>query len=444
MVSRGATTPGVPAGSGMDEAEGDPWWAQVSCAPDAVDIRRLTKFKAEQEQRLQTMRARVDRLAAQDQRLCKDVTSIHRMSLKVQETQMHKRKLQAERERVEQELLTREQSLRRQAEEQRCRQAAVRGLPKQVKLEENRAAAEQVRQDSHRLLCALHQVRERTQRNKQMHVQLQRHQRKQRRLRRELEQGQLEERRQANLTAEYEQLRDDLMVVEQAVAVLEEQEVKAVLRLQNSQSVHASAIASLQSAKAFDDEPLAPAKYYDDHVLEDELEHRSQLVSPCPSAAPKAAGVAATSRSSRSWPPTLSSSRCSGPDIYPISSPEVNFGLNQIAEEEEGMDESSGSLSSPVARAVEESLRDIGLEEFRKQLGLQDLCKESSPQEFCKDSSPRAARYLYGSECGDRPGIGSPQPYRTCKGLPRQDCRRVLGLSNGRLAITPAGATFVK
>lgn len=385
--------------------------------PDAVSVRRLMKLKAEQQQRLKTMRARVDRLAVQEERLWKDVTSIQRMSIKAQETQLHKRRLQAERGYAEKELLRREHSLRRQAEEQRCRQAAVLGHHKQVKLDENRAAAQQVRQDSQRLLSTLQQVRERAQQNKQMHVELQRHQHRQHRLKRELEQGQREQLRQAKLTATYAQLRDELMSVEQAVAVVEKQEVNAVLRLQNSQNVRANAVANLQSAKAFDHELLA-----------------------------QVGEATATYTPTRPWPPSLSSARCSSPEVYSIASAEVDIGLDLIEEE----DESSGSLSSSIARAVEESMRDIGLQEFRKQLGL---------QEFRKESNSQASQHAHGSRCGDRRYrsasppqtdssrhsiCGLPQTYRTCSGSPRKDQRRVLGPSNGGSAITSARATLCK
>lgn len=389
MASRGAVTPGV----ATDEAQHDPWWSQAAYSPDAVGIKRLIKLKAKQEQRLQTMRTRVDRLAVQEQRLWKDVTSIQRVSSKMQDTQLRKRNLQTEQRRAERELLTREQLLRRQAEEHRYLQAAARVSPNQVTWQDNQAAAQKLRQDSNRLLSALQQVRETTQQNKQMQVDLRRHQRRQRRLRMELEQGQRQELRQAKLATEYAQLQNELTAVEQAVAEVEKQEVNAALSLQNSQSMRAYAVASLQSAKAFfDDEPQAQ-----DAVFKDELENRFHLISPHP------------------W---------------------VNLGLKQIAEEEE--DESS--LCSTVAEAVAESMRDIGLEEFRKQLGL---------QEFRRESSLQAPQSAHGSECGDRQwrryrsvsppqkdskrnGIcGSPQPYRTCFGSPRLDCRRVLGPSNG-------------
>lgn len=217
-------------------------------SPNAADIRRLTRMKAEQERRLKMMQVRVDRLAAQEQRVWKDVACTQRMSLQAQEAQMRRQAQNVERSHLEQELLAHEQALRGRTQERR-KQTQAKEWPKQAKIEENRAQAQRVRQDSQRLMTVLHEVREKTLQSKRMQVEVLRQQRRQQRLQRELEQSHLEHARKQSNVHRYVELQEEMQAVESAMCVVEEQELKAVQRLQNSQNARADAMALLQSSR---------------------------------------------------------------------------------------------------------------------------------------------------------------------------------------------------
>lgn len=194
------------------------------------------------------MQVRVDRLAAQERRVWKDVACTQRMSLQAQEAQLRRQAQNVERSQLEQELLAQEQVLRGRTQELRKQTQAKEG-PKQAKIDENRAMAQRVRQDSQRLMTVLHEVREKTLQSKRMQVEVQRQQRRQQRLQRELEQSHLEHARKQTNVHRYVELQEEIQAVESAMCVVEEQELKAVQRLQNSQNARADAMALLQSSR---------------------------------------------------------------------------------------------------------------------------------------------------------------------------------------------------
>jgi len=218
-------------------------------SPSSADLRRLTRLKAEQERRLKMMQVRVERLAAHERRVWKDVACTQRMSLQAQEAQLRRQAQNAERSQLEQELLAHEQALRGRAQEIRCRRLQAKDGPKQEKIYENRAMAQRVRQDSQRLMTVLQEVREKNLQSKRMQVEVQRQQRRQQRLQRELEQSHREQSRQHCNVHRYIDLQEEFEAVESAMSVVEEQELKAVQRLQNSQNARADAMALLQSSR---------------------------------------------------------------------------------------------------------------------------------------------------------------------------------------------------
>eukprot|EP00418_Pyrodinium_bahamense_P012939 CAMPEP_0179121604 /NCGR_PEP_ID=MMETSP0796-20121207/57358_1 /TAXON_ID=73915 /ORGANISM="Pyrodinium bahamense, Strain pbaha01" /LENGTH=284 /DNA_ID=CAMNT_0020820205 /DNA_START=81 /DNA_END=932 /DNA_ORIENTATION=+ len=240
--SQGSTTHSVTSTVEMDEEQ--------VITPDAMDIRRLMRQKAEQEQKLQMLRARVDRLTAQERRVWKDVAWTQQMSLQAQENQWRRQTQQAERLRTERELLAREQALRERTREMRQRATEAKAMPRTTKFEENKVMAQRARQDSRRLKAALQEVRDETLQRKQLQVEYQRQQRRQQKLRRELEQTRREQARQDLHALKYAELQEELQSVEAAIAAAECEELTAVSRLQNSQSVRAEAISQLQASRA--------------------------------------------------------------------------------------------------------------------------------------------------------------------------------------------------
>merc|ERR1719199_1515289 len=127
--------------SGMEE-DGQP------LAPTVVDIKRLQKLKADQEQRLKALCTRVDRLTAQEQRVWKDVAWTQQRSLQAQEKQWQRQAQQAERLRMEREMIIQETALRERAREMRLRTLEMKDLPRLQKFEENKAASRLVREET--------------------------------------------------------------------------------------------------------------------------------------------------------------------------------------------------------------------------------------------------------------------------------------------------------
>merc|ERR1719160_45614 len=81
-------------------------------APTAVDIRRLQKLKADQEQRLKALCVRVDRLTAQEHKVWKDVAWTQEKSRQAQEKQWQRQANEAEKLRMDRELTSQEQARR--------------------------------------------------------------------------------------------------------------------------------------------------------------------------------------------------------------------------------------------------------------------------------------------------------------------------------------------
>merc|ERR1719181_1135217 len=106
-------------------------------SPSVIDCHRLAKMKVEQEQRLMMLRTRVERLTDQERRVWKDVARTQQLSLQAQEAQWRRQAQQAERLRLERELLAQEQVLRDRAQEMRMRILETKDIPRLTKFEEN-------------------------------------------------------------------------------------------------------------------------------------------------------------------------------------------------------------------------------------------------------------------------------------------------------------------
>lgn len=214
--------------------------------PSVVDCNRLARIKAEQEQRLKMLRSRIDRLTAQERRVWQDVTWTQQMSLQAQEKQWRRQAQQADRLKLERDLLAQEQAFHDRGVEMRQRAVETKDIPRLQKFEENRAVGKQVREDSKRLMSALQEVREQTLQSKVMQVEVRRQQRRQQKLRKELELAQQEQARQDQNALMFAELQEELQSTETAIAAAERDELNAVQRLQNSQTVHANVLSQLQ------------------------------------------------------------------------------------------------------------------------------------------------------------------------------------------------------
>merc|ERR1740122_371205 len=199
-------------------------------APALVDVKRLMKLKAEQQERLKKLRVRVDRLASQEQRVWKDVARTQEKSLQAQEKQMQRQ----------------EQALRNRVRDQRLYTLETRDVPRLRKLEENKALSDQVRNDSKRLNASVQLSREQQVQNKAAHVDARRQQCRQQKLKRELDRTRKERVQQEANAERYAELQEEIQNAELAIAVAERQEINAVQRLQNSQSVRAEVVSQLQ------------------------------------------------------------------------------------------------------------------------------------------------------------------------------------------------------
>jgi len=245
--SQGSTTNSLTSTAEVTEEESP-------LTPSMVDCKRLSKIKAEQEQRLQMLRARVDRLQTTERKVWKDVTWTQQRSLAAQEAQWRRQAQQAERLRLERDLVSQEQALRERAREARQRASETKDVPRLRKFEENQAIGKQVRQDSKRLMAALQEVREQTLQSKAMQVEVRRQQRRQQLLRKELEGARKEQSRQDYNALKCAELQEEIQNAELAIAAAEREELSAVSRLQNSQSVRAEVLTQLQDIEACSEE----------------------------------------------------------------------------------------------------------------------------------------------------------------------------------------------
>lgn len=248
--SQGSTTNSLGDGTEVTEEE-------VPLTPGWSDCRRLAKIKADQEQRLKMLRTRVDRLTDSERRVWKDVVWSQHRSMQVQEAQWRRQASKAQQLRREQETMAREQALRERFRDMRSRSAELKERPRLEKFEENRAAAREVREDSKRLSVALQDVRDQSLKSKKMQVHLQRSRASQSRLRKEIESTQRERMKQDANALRYAELQEEIQSSELAIAAAEEEERKAMSRLQNSHHVRSDVLGNLQEARQRGSSPMS-------------------------------------------------------------------------------------------------------------------------------------------------------------------------------------------
>jgi len=237
---QGSTTNSL-GSSGAEVAEEEP-----ILTPSMMDCRRLVKMKADQGCRLKMLRARVGRLACQERRVWKDVALTQQRSLQAQEYQWSRQAGQAERIHLERDLISQEQVARDRARELRLRRLVDKGAPRLEKFEMNQAVGRQTREESKQLEAALKEVREQALQSKIMQVEVRRQRERQQRLRKELEKTRREQVVQEAIALKFADLQEELQNNDQALACAEREEMSAVSRLQNSQSVRSEVVSQLQ------------------------------------------------------------------------------------------------------------------------------------------------------------------------------------------------------
>jgi len=218
--------------------------------PTVADCRRLAKMKAEQEQRLKMVKARVDRLGAHERQTWKDVASTQRKSLQAQGTQWRRQAQQEERLHIERQLLAQEQAVRDRAQAMRQQVFETKGGPRSRKFEENQTNGVEVREDSKRLMAALHKVREQSLQSKVMQIEVRRHKQRQNLLRRELERTRREQCVQDANALRYAELQEEIVNSGLSLAAAEREELHAVSRLQNSQGVRSEVVNQMEDIEA--------------------------------------------------------------------------------------------------------------------------------------------------------------------------------------------------
>jgi|EP00927_Polykrikos_kofoidii_P062322 hypothetical protein len=217
--------------------------------PTIVDIKRLEKVKAEQDLRLRMLKTRVGHLSNNERQVWKDVTWTQQMSLQTQEAQMRRQAELAQRERVANDIAQQEQLLRERARDQRQRTLEYKDVPRLKKFEGNKMVGRMVRDDSKRMSQALSDNRESERENKALQVDGRRTERRQHKLRKELEQSRSERDREQRQALKYAELQEEISSAEMAIASAERDELIAVHRLQNSQNVRNEVLTQLQAAK---------------------------------------------------------------------------------------------------------------------------------------------------------------------------------------------------
>jgi len=220
-----------------------------SCrVPGATDIKRLLKAKAAHQQRVKVVRARVQLLNAHEQQVWKDVKLLHQRGNNQAEFAQWQREVRKE----EQLQLQRDVADYHEALKERARhvRASLQNTqaPRLEKYRENKMTAQQVREDSRRLLAALQEVREQSHQSKMMQVEVRKQQRKQQQLRKQVEATRQEQLRQDWNAMRYAQLQEEMQQAEQDLAAIEQEEMAALSRLQRSQSVRESVVSQYQVA----------------------------------------------------------------------------------------------------------------------------------------------------------------------------------------------------
>eukprot|EP00929_Paragymnodinium_shiwhaense_P081593 TRINITY_DN42744_c0_g1_i1.p1 TRINITY_DN42744_c0_g1~~TRINITY_DN42744_c0_g1_i1.p1 ORF type:complete len:292 (-),score=93.77 TRINITY_DN42744_c0_g1_i1:223-1098(-) len=204
-------------------------------APSASDIRLLSRVKVEQEHRLKALRARIARLAVNEQRVWQGVAATQQKTLKVQEATQRRRESEAERARMQEDDVVRQQVLRERAYVLRQQVQASKTTPRLRMMEENRRMAEQVRKDRERLSAAADKVRQRLLTEKKVQAEELRQQKRLVKLRKELDQTRLQQSKQETNTSRYASLQEDIQRAELLIEAAAQDEIDALARLQNSQ-----------------------------------------------------------------------------------------------------------------------------------------------------------------------------------------------------------------
>jgi len=324
MLSRGA----APEAANGDDAAMDQYASmgslnsgqsggELPLAPTVVDIKRLQKLKADQDQRLKALCTRVDRLTAQEQKVWKDVAYTQQRSLHAQEKQWQRQAQEADRSRLDREKMIGEQALRERARMTRIRSVEMKDGPRLQKFDENTAAGQQVREDAARHARALRHVRDQELQSKSMQVELQRQQRRQQKLQRDLEKTRREQARQDRNMLRFAELQEDMQNAELAITVAEREEISAVHRLQNSQTVRQEVECQLYDIERTSgtSSPRSAADFAADGAT---LGDQNGLPVNAPAAPAQSRSMTANTRNARSSPrlaagsPRLSSRRSSG------------------------------------------------------------------------------------------------------------------------------------
>lgn len=227
--------------------------------PGAADIKRLIKAKAAQDQRLKAVRARVQLLHAQEHQAWKDVKLLQRRGNEQAQFAQWQREIRKE----EQLQFRRDVEEHHEALKERARhiRASLQHTqaPRLEKFRENKMVAQQVREDSRRLLSALKEVREQSHQSKMMQVEVRRQQCKQQQLRKQVEATRRDQLRQEWNALRYAELQEEMQQAQQDLAAMEQQEIAALSRLQRSQSVRES-VASHRTSEVAPRRPASMAE----------------------------------------------------------------------------------------------------------------------------------------------------------------------------------------
>mmetsp|Transcript_43376 Transcript_43376/g.116415 ORF Transcript_43376/g.116415 Transcript_43376/m.116415 type:complete len:463 (-) Transcript_43376:70-1458(-) len=247
-VAEGSTaTPSAESAGGaaclsMEAADEDP-----GLVPNAMDVRRLAKYRADQALRLKMLRARVERLRSDESRVWKDVTSVQQRCLQNQEVQIRRQAQQAEHDRLQRDQVYRQEVLRERVIEQRKSREPAKEIPRAAKFEENRAVAQSAREESRRVTATLWEAKEQLRQRKSQMVEDRRLQQRQHKLQKDHESSRREQARQETNAGKFAQVQQEMQDLELAIAAAEREELAAVSRLQNSQSVGAEIVSRLHA-----------------------------------------------------------------------------------------------------------------------------------------------------------------------------------------------------
>lgn len=218
--------------------------------PGAADIKRLLKAKAAHEQRVKVVQARVQILKSQEQQIWKDVKLLQQRGHHQAEFAQWQREVRKEEQlQFQRDVADYHEALKERARHVRASLQNTQA-PRLEKYRENKIIAQQVREDSRRLLAALHEVREQSHQSKLMQVEVRRQQRKQQQLRKQVEATRQEQLRQEWNSMRYAQLQEEMQQAEQELAAIEQQEIAALSRLQRSQSVRESVVSQYHTEVA--------------------------------------------------------------------------------------------------------------------------------------------------------------------------------------------------